>query len=789
VTTAAGVPIELSKGNLDEAPSNFPATMPTRFAILAAVAIVLPQVLHANATAAAPSARSVRLAADVTGRIVSSSGAPISAATVAITELNRAVITSLEGRFRFDAVPAGHYTLAVARLGYQKRATTIDVAAATVDVTIALDAGSVVIEPLNITALRTPVDVVASPLSTSILTGDEVHPGSGISLAHSVNQLAGVHNVSTGQQVGKPMIRGLFGPRVLVLTDGSRLEDYSWSDEDGPSVDARLAQRIEVIRGPASVLYGSEALGGVINVIPAELPFSPEGLSTHRSALEAYGGSNNTELGSAGMVEGTTGRYGWRGLATGRFALDMNTPRGKLQNSSFFAVNGEGAFGFNSAHGNTTIRAAHYGGEFHLLEASGPEVGDTTGGPVRQTLDDRLQVTNTYVVSRALRFESKAQYQRHSLTEVSDDCQPAPGQTTCVKVKDRQAFGLVLNTGTADLLAHHTLGALSGTVGVSAMYQNSGTSGPIFLVPGAATKSVGAFSFEQLTFGAVSLVGGVRGDTRALSSNASAPLSLAADSRNWSAFTGDVGVVIRPIAELGIVANLGTGWRAPTLFDLYTNGPNAADARYEIGNPALKSERDHSIDGGLRWASARVRAEATVFQNAVDDYIFTTPATDSIGGLRVFRHTQANARLTGAEFSASVDVLPALAVRASHDFVNGVARATDAPLPLMPPPRSRIAAALHSSTLPWTQRASIGAEVEVNQKQVRLDAYDVPANAYTLLNLDLSIERVVHARPTRFDIDVRNATNAAYTDFLSRYRRFSYGQGVNVILKVATTGW
>jgi hypothetical protein len=107
----------------------------------------------------------------------------------------------------------------------------------------------------------------------------------------------------------------------------------------------------------------------------------------------------------------------------------------------------------------------------------------------------------------------------------------------------------------------------------------------------------------------------------------------------------------------------------------------------------------------------------------------------------------------------------------------------------MPPPRSRIAAALHSSTLPWTQRASIGAEVEVNQKQVRLDAYDVPANAYTLLNLDLSIERVVHARPTRFDIDVRNATNAAYTDFLSRYRRFSYGQGVNVILKVATTGW
>ena len=758
-----------------------------RHAILAVAALALPHAVHASTLRAEDAGLS--FAADVTGRITSRDGSPIAGATVAITELNRAVGSARDGRFRFDAIPAGHYTLTVRKLGFQKRASTFDVDGSAIDLTITLDSGSVVIEPVNVTALRTPVDVVASPLSTSILTGDDVHPGSGISLAHSVNQLAGVHNVSTGQQVGKPMIRGLFGPRVLVLTDGSRLEDYSWSDEDGPSVDARLAQRIEVIRGPASVLYGSEALGGVVNVIPAELPFSAEGLTTHHGALEAYGGSNNSELGSAGMIEGTKGRYGWRGLATGRFALDMNTPRGKLQNSSFFAVNGEGAFGFNSANGNTTIRAAHYGGEFHLLEASGPEAGDSTGGPVRQTLDDRLQVTNNYVVNSALRFETKAQYQRHSLAEVSDDCQPAPGQTTCVKVKDQQAFGLVLNTGTVDLLAHHTLGALSGTIGASTMYQNSGTSGPIFLVPSATTTSVGAFSFEQLTFGMVSLVGGVRGDTRSLSTDASVPLSLAADNRSWSAFTGDVGFVIRPIPELGIVANLGSGWRAPTLFDLYTNGPNAADARYEIGDPTLKSERDHSIDGGLRWASPRVRAEATVFQNTVDDYIFTTPTIDSIGGLRVFRHTQANARLTGAELSSVVDVLPSLSLSANHDFVNGVARATDAPLPLMPPPRTRIGANVHATGLSWAQRAAFGAELEINQKQTRLDAYDVPANGYTLLNFDLSLDRVVHARPTRFDIDVRNATNTTYTDFLSRYKRFSYGQGVNVILKIATMGW
>jgi outer membrane receptor protein involved in Fe transport len=743
--------------------------------------------LPASALVAEPlyGAKTAQLTTDVAGRIVDRAGQPVRDATVTIPELNRAASSGPDGRFHFERVPQGRYTLAVRRLGYVAIARSIVVGEAPLDVSLTLDAGALPIEPVNVTATRTPGEAIASPLPTSILTGEQVHPEGGISLAHSVAQLAGVRNVSSGQQVGKPMIRGLFGPRVLVLTDGSRVEDYSWSDEDGPSVDARLAQRIEVIRGPASVLYGSEALGGVVNVIPAELPFSADGSNIRREAIEAYGGSNNSELGSAAMIEGAHGNYGWRGLATGRFALDVQTPKGILQNSSFWAFNGEGAFGINSAHGNTTIRGAHYGGEFHLLEANGPEAGDSTGGPVRQTMDDRLQITNNYVAG-GMRFETKAQWQRHSLTEVSDDCQPAPGQTTCAKVKDQVAFGLVLNTGTLDVLAHHAVGEhLTGTLGVSGMYQLSGTSGPIFLVPGATTTAGGAFSFEQLTFGKISFVTGLRADTRSLSSDASAPLALQADSRSWSSTSGDVGIVVRPMPELSVVGNLGTGWRAPTLFDLYTNGPNAADARFEIGDPTLQAERDHNIDGGLRWASDRLRADVSVFQNSVDRFIYTAPTTQTISGLRVFRHRQTDALLTGAEFSASIDLSDPLTVRASHDFVNGSDRTTGAPLPLMPPPRTIIGANLHASQLGWARRASIGAEVEINETQTRLDPSDLPSSGYTLLNLDFSMERLVRAQPLRFDVDVRNATNTSYKDFLSRYKGFAYGQGVNMIFKVS----
>src|SRR5437870_9034900 len=141
------------------------------------------------------------------------------------------------------------------------------------------------------------------------------------------------------------MIRGLAGARVLVLADGSRLEDYSWSDEDGPSVDARLAQRVEVIRGPASVLYGSDALGGVVNVIPAELPDANGGPRLIRTGFEVSGATNNAEVGAAARGEGAAGPWGWRVFGIGRAGGSLHTPAGRLDNTGFGAGNGEGAVG------------------------------------------------------------------------------------------------------------------------------------------------------------------------------------------------------------------------------------------------------------------------------------------------------------------------------------------------------------------------------------------------------------------------------------------------------------
>jgi outer membrane receptor protein involved in Fe transport len=725
----------------------------------------------------------------VSGRVLDRAGAPIARAGVTLVELNRGTTSDSSGRYRFAAVPRGRYTVSARHLGYVSAAAVVTIGDSPVAVDVVLAAGAQRIEPVTVSATRAPTSPLTAPLSTSVLTGDQVDREGGVSLAHSVSQLPGVRNVSTGQEIGKPMIRGLFGPRILVLDDGSRLEDYSWSDEDGPSIDARIARRIEVIRGPASVLYGSDALAGVINVVPADVPGAAGNERIRNGAAEAYVGSNNLEMGSALMLEGARSKYGWRVMGTGRFSQNYQTPAGSMPNSSFWAFNGEGAFGIRGDGSNTTIRAAHYGGEFHLLETTGPEPGDPNGGPVRQVSDDRLQATNEYAVG-GLRLETKAQFQRHSLAEVSDDCVPAPGQTTCVKVKDQQAFGLVLNTGTLDVLAHHGAGTpLTGTIGVSGMLQSSSSSGPIFLVPSASINSAAAFAFEQLSLGPVDLVAGARGDSRHLSSGAEAQISRVADSRSWSSVSGDAGVVYHPTPQLALIGNYGVGWRAPTLFDLYANGPNLAEARFEIGDPSLRTEQSKNLEGDIRWESDRVRADVALYRNSVDNFIFITPTQTTQSGLQVFRHVQSDARLTGLDASVAVRATDRLTLRASHDLVSGDERPSGTPLPLMPPPRTVIGGEFGLGQLGGWREVSVGSDVEVDQTQTRLNPNDFSTKGYTLLNFDASASRIWRARPVRFDLTVHNALNATYRDYLSRFKTFANAPGVNVILKVSVGAW
>ena len=680
------------------------------------------------------------------------------------------------------------------------RGITVAPGGAALDVgAIALGSATARLEPVTVTAARSPIAAGTSPLPTSALGEERLRREHGVALARAVDRLPGVRAITSGEAVAKPVVRGLAGPRVLVLDDGLRLEDYSWSDEDGPAIDVRLAQRVEVVRGPASLLYGSDAVGGVVNAIPAELPDAVGRDRFVRGGAELYAASVNRELGAVLRGEGASGAFGWRGVAIGRFAEDLQTPAGALENTGFEVVNGELAVGRRHARGTSSLRYARYGGEFKLLEseAQRPEGAPAEEeGPERKMSDDRVQFTGAYALGDAgARLETRAQWQRHSIAELSDDLArfPIPGGTPPSNGgRDQKVFDLLLNTLTADVLYHAAprgvgvLGTGGLTLGISGTAQKSDTRGPIALVPDASTNGGAAFAVAQSERGRVRLLAGGRVDVRAVDADANAQLGREATSRSWTAGSGDVGAVVAVGGGVSLVANLAHGWRAPTLFELFADGPRLGEARYEVGSDDLDAERATTFDGGLRWSAAKVNAEVSAFRSAISDFIYVTPTEETRLGFPVWRYAQDDARLTGGELSAEVRPVGPLALRGRFDVVRATNEATSEPLPQIPPARGAFEAEVRRSRLGFLADATIGAEVEHVAESSRAAPNELQTDAYTLLHFDAGAEIGIGGRAYRLTLRVRNALDESYRDFLSRYKGFALDAGRNVVFRIST---
>src|SRR5207237_1628909 len=344
------------------------------------------------------------------------------------------------------------------------------------------------------------------------------------------------------------------------------------------------------------------------------------------------------------------------------------------------------------------------------------------------------------------------------------------------------------------VLAHHAAGPrLRGTLGVSGVHQTNEPRGAIPLVRGARVRSVALFAFGQAELGHVSLLVGGRVDVRRLTADSNALLKRGPEQRDYTAWSGNAGIVYRAGAAVALTANVGRAWRAPTLFELFSNGAHLGEARDEIGDARLQPEAGTNLDLGVRWQRKHFRLELAAYRNAIDRFIFITP-TDSFvtvstsppASLRVYRYQQADARLLGGEAACHVEVAPPLTLRARGDAVRGTNRATSEPLPLVPPARAALGAELHrAGGSRQADRAYAGVEVEAATRQTRLNPLDIPTGGYTLLNLSAGFVQPLLGRACHVDLAVHNATNVSYRSFLSRYKEFALNPGRNVVLRIS----
>ncbi|HXG98696.1 MAG TPA: TonB-dependent receptor [Gemmatimonadales bacterium] len=700
----------------------------------------------------------------VSGRVVDNAGQAVPQAIVEITQLGMSVTAGADGGFRLSLTP-GRYTLAVRHRGFAPVVREISVGAAQPTLEITLTPSAFQLEPVTVTATRQALAAETSPLPATALAGDELRAAQSVSLAHVVEALPGVRAITTGSQIGKPVIRGFSGPRVLVLENGSRLEDYSWSDEDGPSVETAFVRRVELIRGPASVLYGSDAVGGVINVIPDELPDAAGGSGFVRTGFTLSGATNNIELSPGVRVEGARGNLGWRVNAIGRHGSNLHTPAGELDNTGFGAFNGEAAAGWRWPSGSAlAVRVVHYGGEFKLLEANAPP--GETGGPERKAGDERLQITGQRPWG-TWRVEGKGQLQLHSLIEVADD-------TTGT---ESEQFNLLLQTASLDLLLHHG----GTTIGLAMVGQRNDASGREPIVPNANVFSSAAFAFEQWSAGSGrwTLLAGLRGDFRRLIAERNDSLGVVAQDRENQAWSGNAGVVFTPVPGRGLSVslNVGRAWRAPTLFELFANGPHIGEARYELGDSTMKPEASRGVDFGIRWSGRRARLDLAAYHNRMSDYIYITPTAVFIDSLRVYQYGQAEAEMLGGEAVLEAEIGSGLVARSRVEAVRGTNLTSHEPLPLLPPVRGTVG-------FGWRDRVSV--DVDGYARPKRLNSLDTPTAGYALVHLGGGTDLRLFGRAMRLDIALRNALNQRYKSFLSRYKEFAFDPGRNLIVRLSS---
>jgi iron complex outermembrane receptor protein len=708
----------------------------------------------------------------LSGRVTDPGGKPLLQARVTVLEANRTTTTDPEGHYSVPDLPSGTYGVSFSAIGYAPQVVRVTLADEDVTLDVSLKPSLVELPDLQVTAAPGATTGLTSPQPVSVLGGSDLASSRSATLGETVSALPGVRSFSTGSGIGKPVIRGLSSNRVLVLADGERVESQQWGDEHGPQLETGEADRIEVIRGPASVLYGSDALGGVINVVTPPLPdaLGREAFVGGR-AVASYS-TNNEQPDGTLAAEGASGGFGFRGSFTGRSGSDVGTPAGELFNSGLWTVNGSGAVGYRGGWGSVSASYVRRDERVEIHEDPAEEPGAT---PFQRIGDDRVHVSANLPVG-ASHLDVDVGVGRNRRREFEED-----GATDV-------ALGLLSRTYSTDVRLHHApVGAVAGIVGVSGLRSSFEKFGEETLVPNNAYNNLGLYAFEQAELGRWNLSLGARYDYRRLTVEDDAELGVTAQRRSYHSVTGNVGALYRVAEPVALVFNLGRGYRSPTAFDLFSNGVHEGTVRFERGDPTLENETSVNTDLAVRVQTNELSAELGGYVNYIDNFIFPDPtgAIDPESGFQVFDITQGNARLAGFEAAMEYHATQWLHLRGSADYTRGRNRSTDTPLPFIPPFRATYSVKLEGADRWGVQHPYVSVGGESNARQTNLDPDDFAPDGYTLVHLGGGIVVPVGERAVALDLQLRNALDQEYASFLSRYKTYALDPGRNFVVRLS----
>ena len=672
-------------------------------------------------------------------------------AVVLIEELGREVRAD-GATFVFEDVPAGRYHVSVRAERYSTKRT--EVVVGKIPLTLDLNVDPELHYEEVVSVGPTSRSAFESYQATSVLAGQDLTKVLSGSIGETLSEQPGVASRSLGPAPSRPVIRGLDGDRVAILEDGQRTGDLSsQSGDHGVAVNPAAAHKIEVVRGPATLLYGANAIGGLVNIINNQIPIQPQ--SKFEGGFISDFGTGARDGGVSGDALFGNNQWAVHASGTARGSGDVRTPDGIVDNSQ--------SRGASSDIGVSWTKEKYYVGGAYGYDNSRYGVPVVEGGTVELTPrrhEFTLRSGGKNLGGWLDSYRGTMAVRRYTHDELEGD-----------------EIGTTFNNDTFDLdllAGHRKYGRLSGSFGASLGDRDFEAIGAEAISPPVNQKNLAAFLYEEVTWPHFTFQFGGRVDRVRFVPDDEQP------RRSFSNASGSVGFLYRPQAARDAITLAGSVARAarnPALEEMYFFGPHPGNFAFEIGDPTLDSEVGLGVDLSLRWQTERVSGEFTWFRNAIDGFIFRNPLTDDevedrfgpdfdSDGFPVVEYQATDAVLTGVEAHTDVHLTGQIIAEAGFDYVRGTNTNLDQPLPRMPPFRVR-------GGLRYQRNAfQAGGEVVAAAEQDRVFGAETPTDGYTTLKLFGAYSWQMGPALSTVTARLDNATNERYENHLSYIKDF-----------------
>lgn len=699
---------------------------------------------------------------NVAGKItLAATGNPLHHASVLLLPLGRVVESDDDGLYRFSEVPVGRYTLVASVNGLSGARLPVTVTAgatATADLVLSI---SPLRQEITVTASGRPETTLEAFSAVSSLDTLDLATKAAASLGDVLDGQPGVAKRSFGPGTGRPVLRGFDGDRVLIMQDGVRTGSLSsQSGDHGEPLDPQSLERVEVVRGPATLLYGSNAIGGVVNMITGHHEAQNAGHEGLHGYLSTIGGTNNgLHGGSAGLDYGV-GRWVFRMGSGGQRTSDYRTPVERILNSATRTYSGQGGvarygerswfnLSYNTQRGTYQVPNAgleeeeHHEGEEHEGEE---EEEHHAHGHESVRLPFTRQGVRLAGGFRKLNRPIEGVQYSYNYTDWRHN-EVAGGEIENQFFNKQSDYRVVFE--------QRRSGRLSGSFGGWGMRRDYKAIGVEAITPPVVQNALAAFAVETLTISdRVRMQFGGR-----LENNRFRPDGLR--SRSFTGASGSVGVNAS-IWDGGVfVANYNHSYRAPAIEELYANGPHLGNLTFEIGSANLRRERGDGLDLSLRHTTNRVRAELNYFYYRMRDFVFLAPTGEREDGLPIAEYAQANSRYTGIDGRVQAGLHRNVWLNLGFDTVNAELTGLGTPLPRIPPVRGRVGLDLRAG------RWSLLPEVVMSNQQNRIYTTETETAGFAVFNLrgtyTLTTQHTIHL----FGVNFFNTGNRLYRNHLS----------------------